>query len=97
MKEKKFCLLFLLAILSGCVNIYISSPRNIPLFEEKGEVQIEVGANVTDIFVTGSYAFSDKYALIANGSLSYQNFLDLRDTRGMRYSETTLFYNKRLI
>ena len=51
--------------------MYIPSPKNIPLFEEKGEVQIEVGGSTNSIFVTGSYAFSEKYALIANGSMAY--------------------------
>jgi len=51
--------------------MYIPPPKNIPLFDEKGEVQIEIGASTNSLYLTGSYAFSEKYALIANGSMSY--------------------------
>ena len=47
-----------------------------PLFEEKGEVQIETGVSTTSLYMVGNYSFSEKYALIANGSISYWNFLD---------------------
>ena len=55
--------------------MYISSPKPSPLFEEKGEIQIETGTSVNSPFVIVCYAFSEKYALIASGSLSYRNFM----------------------
>jgi len=54
--------------------MYIPSAKNIPLFEEKNEVQVEVGASTTSVYLTGGYAFSKKYAFVVNGSLSYLNF-----------------------
>jgi len=67
--------LFLLFFISGCSSAYIPSPKNVPLLEKKGEIQIEAGASTNSIFATGSYAFSEKYALITNGSMSFQNIL----------------------
>jgi len=79
-------------IFSGCSTMYIPSPKNIPLFEEKGEVKIEVGTSTNSIFATGSYAFSKKYALIANSAFSFRYFSDLYDLGDLRsYSETTIF------
>jgi hypothetical protein len=57
--------------LVGCSSVYIPSPKNIPLFENKGEAQIETGVSTNSLYMTGSYAFSEKYAIIANGSISY--------------------------
>ncbi len=71
--KKDYYIYFLLFLLEGCSSIYIPSPKNVPLFEKKGEVQIEAGASTNSVFATGSYAFSDKYALITNGSLSFRN------------------------
>ena len=68
MKIYPYILVFLL---SGCSSAYIPSPKNIPLFEEKGEYQIEAGASTNSVFAAGSYAFSEKFSLIANGSMSY--------------------------
>ena len=68
MKIYHYILVFLL---SGCSSAYIPSSKNIPLFEEKGEIQIEAGASTNSVFAAGSYAFSEKFALIANGSMSY--------------------------
>jgi len=83
-----YWLLFLLCIFSGCSSKYIASPKNVPLFEEKGEVQIEVGTSTNSFFTTGSYAFSEKYALITNGSLSFHNLFseiyDIGDMTGGR-------------
>ena len=72
MKANHFIFIFLF---SGCSSMYIPSPKNVPLFEKKGEVQIEAGASTNSIFATGNYAFSEKYAFIANGCLSFDSFL----------------------
>ena len=71
MKAIHYYFIFLLLIVSGCSSGYISSSKNVPLFEKKGEAQIEAGVSTNSIFLTGNYAFSEKYALIANGSMSY--------------------------
>jgi len=52
-------------------SVYIPSPKNVPLFEKKGEVQLETGVSTNSLYMTGSYAFSEKYAMITNGSMSY--------------------------
>ena len=75
MKTIHYQLIFLSYLLSGCSSGYISSSKNVPLFEKKGEAQIEAGASTNSLFLTGSYAFSEKYALIANGSMSYYYIL----------------------
>jgi len=92
MKSLYYSFIFLF-ILSSCSSVYISSPKNVPLFEKKGEVQIEAGTSTNSIFATGSYAFSEKYALIANGNLSFHNFspfYDLSDI--LRKSDYSLFW-----
>ena len=73
MKKVRIEFVFL-AVLSSCSSMYIPSPKNIPLFEEKGEVQIEAGTSTNSIFAAGSYAFSEKYAFITNFNVSFRNF-----------------------
>jgi len=75
----KTCYYLFLFLLSGCSSAYIPSPKNLPLFEEKGEMQIEAGISTNSIFAAGSYALTDKYALIANGCLSLANFSKIYD------------------
>ena len=64
-----------LFVLTSCSSAYIPSPKNMPLFEQKGELQIEAGTSTNSPFIIGSYAFSEKYAVIANGSISYPALL----------------------
>ena len=73
MKAYYFIFIFLI---SGCSAFYIPAPKNVPLFENKGEVQIEAGASTNSIFATGSYAFSEKYAMAGNGSVAYSYIVD---------------------
>ena len=97
MRSVYFSFIFLL-ILSSCSSVYIPPSKNVPLFEKKGEVQIESGLSTNSIFATGSYAFSEKYALIANGNLSFRNFspfYDLSDIlRRSDYSLIWMFNEK---
>ena len=79
MKHFALFLLPFLYLFTGCATMYIPSPSNTPLFEEKGEGLLEAGISTNSIFATSSYAFSGKYALIANGALSYRNFSDKYD------------------
>ena len=57
--------------------MYIPSSKPTPLFENKGDAQIEIGTSINSPFVIAGYAFSEKYALIASGSLSYRNFMNV--------------------
>ena len=69
--KKDYSIYFLLFLLSGCSSAYIPSPKNVPLFEKKGEIQLEAGASTNSLYLSGSYAFSEKYALTTNISMSY--------------------------
>jgi len=72
--------LFLLSLITGCSSMYIPSPKPTPLFEKEGEVQIEIGTSVNSPFVIAGYAFSEKYALVASGSFSYRNFMNVYES-----------------
>ena len=74
MKAIKVIFLIVPVFLTACSSMYIPSSKNVPLFEKKNEVQVEAGASPNSVYLTGSYAFSEKYALIVNGSMSYLNF-----------------------
>ena len=74
MKNLRYFLLFLVTLLTGCVSMNIPMPINTPLFEKKNEVEIEAGASTNSIFAAVNYAFTNKYAFIANGSMSFRNF-----------------------
>jgi len=69
--------LTLLFLITSCSSMYIPSSKPTPLFEKEGEVQIEIGTSINSPSVIAGYAFSEKYALIASGSLSYRNFMDV--------------------
>ena len=79
MKNRSYYLLLLLPLFTSCASMYIPSPVNTPLFEDKGEVLVEAGVSTNGIFATTSYSFSKKYALIANGNLSFGNFAKFSD------------------
>jgi len=85
MKILKNYLIFLLPIFAGCSSMYIPSPKPTPLFEKKGETQIEVGTSINSPFLIASYSFSEKYALIGSGSLSYRNFMNVYERPGMEF------------
>jgi len=74
MKATKVFFLIISVILTGCSSMYIPSSKNVPLFEKKNEVQVEVGASPNSVYMTGGYAFTNKYAFIVNGSMSFLNF-----------------------
>jgi hypothetical protein len=56
--------------------MYIPPVKNTPLFEKKGEGQIEAGISTNSVYAAASYAITNNYALAMNGSLSYHNFLN---------------------
>ena len=77
----------ILITINSCSSIYIPSTTNIPLLEEKGEKQVELTASTNSLHLSTNYAFSDKYALMTNGGLSYGNFskhYDVFETKGSR-------------
>ena len=98
----RFLKIIPLMLLQACAYMYIPSAKNTPLFEKKGEVQIEAGASANSVYGTGSYAFSEKFALIANGSLSFRNFSNRYDivtttstTSGSQYFTVTNKFSHR--
>jgi len=46
MKKIHYYILFLLPLFTGCSSMYIPSTKPTPLFEEKGEVQVEIGTSI---------------------------------------------------
>ena len=77
MRTIAYFLFVFLPFIVGCSSMYIPSPKPTPLFASKGEAQVEIGTSINSPFITGGYAFSEKYALIASGSLSYRNFMNV--------------------
>jgi len=65
--------------LFSCSSMYIPPMVNIPLHENKGECQIDVGAGTNSFYFSGNYAFTDKYALQVNGNASFHNFSNYYD------------------
>ncbi len=62
-----------LAFFCSCASMYIPQTPNIPLHKEKGEVNLNIGANTNSLIFSGSYSFSDKYALMGAANVSYGN------------------------
>lgn len=77
--KKIYYLSILLGTLSSCANMFIATPLSVPLFAEKGEALIEAGASTNSFYINGAYAFSEKYAVFADGSMSYANFFPIAD------------------
>jgi len=61
-------------ILTSCASMYIPTGNNTPLLEEKHEAQIEVGTSNNSLYLMTAFALTDKWAIMANGTLSYYNF-----------------------
>ena len=66
-------------MINSCSSMYIPSTTNIPLLRDKGEIQSELTASTNSLHLSGDYAFSQKYAIMVNGSLSYRNFTNYYD------------------
>jgi len=54
--------------------MYIPAMPSLPLLEDKGDAQIDFSASTTSLRLSGNYAFSNKFAVMANGNLSFKNF-----------------------
>jgi len=76
MKKVLYLLPFLL---SGCSSMYIPQMANAPLFEEKGETQVELSVSTNSAYASFGYACSDKYAVVLNGNMSFGNLTDYND------------------
>lgn len=83
MVKPKICITlvksFILSLLTSCSSMYIAPTMPNPLFEKKGEVEAEATLGFTSVNGTVCYAFTDKYALFANGSYSFKNFTPYYD------------------
>lgn len=66
-------------LLSGCSSMYVPQMANVPLFEEKGEKQVELSLSPNSAYASLDYAFSDNYAVMLNGNMSFGNMTDYND------------------
>jgi hypothetical protein len=71
--------IIIIELACSCASMYIPSSANIPLLESEGEKQVELTASTTSLNLSGDYAFSEKYACMFNGSVSYGNFTNYYD------------------
>ncbi len=78
-KAIKYYFLIVPVLVQACSSMYIPSSMSTPLLEKKNDIQIEAGASTNSIYLSGGYAFSEKYALVINGSLSFRNFSNRYD------------------
>ena len=62
-----------LLLFQACSTMYIPSSMCAPLLDKKNDVQVEAGASTNSFYLSGGYAFSEKYALIVHGNISYLN------------------------
>lgn len=76
----KLCYFVLIFLACSCSSLNIPSSTNIPILKEKGEKQIDVYASTNSFHFSGSYALSQKYALMLNSNISYKNFSKYYDT-----------------
>jgi hypothetical protein len=63
----------------SCTSIYIPTTPNIPLCTETEEAKISLGLNTNSAVLNGSYAVTDKYAILGAYNISYGNFSDIDD------------------
>ncbi|MCQ2958595.1 MAG: hypothetical protein MJ198_00205 [Bacteroidales bacterium] len=75
----KKILYFLPLLFSGCASMYIPPMASAPLFEEKGEKQVAVSVSSNSVSLSFADAFSEKYAVMLDGNVSYGNFTDYND------------------
>lgn len=75
--KKVFCILPL--FLTGCASMYIPPMSNAPLFEEKGEKQIELAVSSNSFQMSAAYAITDNFAAQIAGNVSYGNISDYND------------------
>lgn len=80
MKARINSLLLMTALLGllaneACSPAYVSNVANVPIFEEKGDLQLGLHAGFAGLDPQISYAFHDHIAVVANGSF-YNNTND---------------------
>lgn len=75
--KKVFCILPL--FLSGCASMYVPPMTNAPLFQEKGEKQVELSLSSNSIQSSVAYAITDNLAAQVSGNMSYGNVSNYND------------------
>ena len=71
---KRFLFLTIPLLMQACSTMYIPSSKSAPLLGKIGETQVEAGVSTNSVYLSGSYAFSEKYALTVHGNMSFRNF-----------------------
>jgi len=71
---KRFLFLIIPLLMQACSTMYIPSSKSAPLLGKTGETQIEAGMSTNSVYLSGGYAFSEKYALTVHGNMSFRNF-----------------------
>lgn len=70
----RFAAFFLLPLLlNSCLTAYVPNTINTPLFSNKGEATLNVAGGNSGIDAQAAYAITDKFAIMANTSISRQN------------------------
>ncbi len=76
----KFSISFIIILFTmSCTSMYVPTPANIPLLENKKDFHCEIGVNTNSFALNGAYALTSKYAFILNTSASYGNFFEFYD------------------
>lgn len=73
LKLMSVALILLPFILSSCLTAYVPNTINTPLFSNKGEATFNVSGGNSGIDAQAAYAITDKFAIMANSSISRQN------------------------
>lgn len=71
--------LVIVILITACSSMYIPSNSGTPFFTQKDEKQVEISASTNSARMSCAYAFSQKYAVILNGNISYKNFTNRYD------------------
>lgn len=79
--------------LSGCATMYIPPMSNVPLFEGKGETQIELSASTNSLSAFAGYAITENYAIMINGNSSYGNYSNWYDITHSKDDHSTSYIN----
>ena len=72
-------ILLTIVLAVGCSTMYIPPSPMVPLLEKKNDGLVEAGVSSNSVFMSGAYAFSDKYALMIHGNMSFRNFSNMYD------------------
>jgi len=82
-----------LVLFQACSTMYIPPSMSTPLLDKKNDGQVDMGVSTNSVYLSGGYAFSEKYALIAHGNLSYFNFYKRFDNKNSRYNASGFYFD----